>query len=221
MKTVAVVLCGSGYLDGSEIREAVATLWALSKHPVNVVCFAPDAPQADVVNHLTGEKMKETRNMLIEAARITRGKIQPLTELTKTEYDALIMPGGFGVAKNLSSFAAEGGGGIVHFSELAHDISAMHKTGMPIGAICVAPALVALALKDAKIEVTLGEESGAAEQIRRIGHKHIAKKPNEIHVDRANKIVTTPAYMYDDAPLHEVFEGVGKLVDEVIGMIKD
>src|SRR6187401_2892534 len=106
MKTVAVVLCGSGYLDGSEIREAVATLWALSKRPVKVVCFAPDAPQLDVINHLTGEKMNESRNMLIEAARITRGKIQPLSELTKTEYDALIMPGGFGVAKNLSSFAA-------------------------------------------------------------------------------------------------------------------
>jgi enhancing lycopene biosynthesis protein 2 len=220
MKTVAVVLCGSGYLDGSEIREAVATLWALSKHPVKVVCFAPDAPQADVINHLTGEKMNESRNMLIEAARITRGKIQPLSELTKTEYDALIMPGGFGVAKNLSSFAAEGGGGNVLHKELAHDISAMHKTGMPIGAICIAPALVALALKDANIEVTLGEESGAAEQIRRMGHKHVAKKPNEIHVDRENKIVTTPAYMYDDAPLHEVFEGVGKLVDEVISMMK-
>lgn len=220
MKTVAVVLSGCGYLDGSEIREAVAVLCALSKHPVKVVCFTPDAPQSDVINHLSGEKMNESRNMLIEAARITRGKIQPLSELTKTDYDALIMPGGFGVAKNLSSFATEGSGGNVLHKELAHDISAMHKTGMPIGAICIAPALVALALKDAKIEVTLGEESGAAEQVRRMGHTHIVKKANEIHVDRANKIVTTPAYMYDDAPLHEVFEGIGKLVDEVIGMIK-
>jgi enhancing lycopene biosynthesis protein 2 len=170
---------------------------------------------------MTGEKMNEQRNMLIEAARITRGKIQPLSELTKTEYSAIIMPGGYGVAKNLSTFAVEGSGGRVLYEELAHDISAMHKTGMPIGAICVAPALVGLALKDAKIVVTLGDESGVAEQIRRMGHTHVIKKPNEIYVDRANKIITTPAYMYDDAPLHEVFEVIGKVVDEVIAMIQD
>lgn len=219
MKTVAVVLSGCGYLDGSEIREAIAVLLALSKHSVNVECFAPDTNQSDVVNHITGEPMNESRNMMVEAARITRGKIKPLSQLPKTEYHALILPGGYGAAKNLSSFASEGAGGYVLHQELLHDLSAMHKTRMPIGAICIAPALVGLALKDASIEVTVGEESQAAEQIRRMGHTHVTAKPSEIFIDTKNKIVTTPAYMYDDAPLHEVFEGIGKLVDEVIAMI--
>jgi len=216
MKTIAVILSGCGYLDGAEIRESIATLWALSQHDVNVKIFAPDAPQVVVMNHFSGKATSETRNMLIEAARIARGKIEPLSELKNLDYDAMIMPGGFGVAKNLSTFGVEGAEGSVLFKELATDIIGMHSDGRPIGAICIAPALVGLALKGRKLELTLGAEGSAAEEIRKMGHTHFETKPNEIHVDEANKIVTTPAYMYDDAPINEVFEGIRLLAEEVL-----
>ncbi|MFI5263182.1 MAG: isoprenoid biosynthesis glyoxalase ElbB [Candidatus Kapaibacterium sp.] len=219
MKTVSVVLSGCGYLDGAEIRESVATLWALSQHDVEVKIFAPDAPQQVVMNHYTNKATGETRNILAEAARIARGKIEPLSQLSDHDYDALIMPGGFGVAKNLCTFAADGAGGTILFKELQNDITAMHSDGRPIGAICIAPALIGLALKGRKLELTLGEDGSEAEEMRKLGHTHFITKPNEIHIDAANKIVTTPAYMYEDAPINEVFIGIKKLVDEVIGMM--
>src|SRR5579872_4442841 len=219
MKTIAVVLSGCGYLDGAEIRESVATLWALSQHNVEVKIFAPDEPQPVVMNHYTRKATGDTRNMLVEAARIARGKIEPLSQLSNHDYDALIMPGGFGVAKNLCTFAAEGAKGTLLYKELQNDITGMNADGRPIGAICIAPALVGLALKGRKLELTLGEDGAAAEEIRKMGHNHFVTKPNEIHIDAANKIVTTPAYMYDDAPINEVFEGIQQLVNTVIAMI--
>jgi len=218
MKSIAVILSGCGYLDGAEIRESVATLWALSQHEVEVKIFAPDEPQFIVMNHFTGKATGDTRNMLAEAARIARGKIEPLSSLPDHDYDALIMPGGFGVAKNLCTFASEGAAGTILYKELLSDITNMHADGRPIGAICIAPALIGLALKGKKLELTLGADGEAAEEMRKLGHTHFVTKPNEIHIDRTNKIVTTPAYMYDDAPIHEVFEGIKKLVDEVMEM---
>jgi enhancing lycopene biosynthesis protein 2 len=219
MKTIAVILSGCGYLDGAEIRESVATLWALSQHDVGVKIFAPDEPQLVVMNHYTGKATGETRNMLAEAARIARGKIEPLSQLPDHDYDALIMPGGFGVAKNLCTFATEGARGKILYKELQNDISSMHSHGKPIGAICISPALVGLVLKGKKLELTLGADTNEAEEMRKLGHTHFVTKPSEIHIDKKNKIVTTPAYMYDDAPINEVFEGIKKLVDEVIAMI--
>ncbi|MEP7235266.1 MAG: isoprenoid biosynthesis glyoxalase ElbB [Ignavibacteriota bacterium] len=219
MKTVSVVLSGCGYLDGSEIRESVATLWALAQHEVEVKIFAPDAPQQVVMNHFTSKATSETRNVLAEAARIARGKIEPLSQITEHHYDALILPGGFGVAKNLCTFASDGAAGIILSKELQSDIVAMHGDGRPIGAICIAPALIALALKGRKLELTFGEDGNEAEEIRKLGHTHFVTAPSEIHIDKTNNIVTTPAYMYDDAPINEVFIGIRKLVDEVIGMI--
>jgi len=218
-KTVSVVLSGCGYLDGAEIRESVATLWALSQHEVEVKIFAPDEAQQVVMNHYSGKATSETRNMLAEAARIARGKIEPLSQLTEHHYDALIMPGGFGVAKNLCTFASDGASGMILSKELQNDITAMHADGRPIGAICIAPALVGLALKGRKLELTLGAEGSEAEELRKMGHTHIVTTPSEIHIDAANHIVTTPAYMYDDAPINEVFVGIRKLVDEVLAMI--
>jgi enhancing lycopene biosynthesis protein 2 len=225
MKTVAVVLSGCGYLDGAEIRESVAVLWALARQKVNVEIFAPDAPQAGVTNHLTGKETRETRNMLAEAARIARGKIQPLSALPELDYHALVMPGGFGVAKNLCSFATEGANGKIFFPELEQEIKSMHTDGHPIGAICIAPALIGIALRvDERsstgegVEMTLGAEGGAADELRKLGHTHFVTRPNEIHIDAKHKIVTTPAYMYDDAPIDEVFTGIEKLVEAVMGM---
>jgi enhancing lycopene biosynthesis protein 2 len=219
MTTVAVVLSGCGYLDGAEIRESVAVLLALAKRKVDIRMFAPDAPQPVVMNHLSGKANSDTRNMLVEAARIARGKIQPLSELSDHDYDALIMPGGFGVAKNLCTFASEGANGKILYPELERDIKAMYQDGRPIGAICIAPALIALALKAEKLELTLGAEGSGAEELEKLGHTHFITKPNEIHVDEAYKIVTTPAYMYDDAPIDEVFVGVDALIEKVLSMI--
>lgn len=219
-KTVAVVLSGCGYLDGAEIREAVGALWALSRHDVIVECFAPDANQASVVDHLTRKQTSESRNMLHEAARIARGKIRPLSELPTVDYQALVMPGGYGAAKNLCTFAVEGAVGKVLYQELINDITGMHKEGRPIGAICISPAVVGLALKGKAIEMTVGEESGASAEIEKMGHKHIVCGPDEIHIDERNNIITTPAYMYDDAPLHKVFAGIGALVDALMQRTK-
>jgi enhancing lycopene biosynthesis protein 2 len=215
MKKIAVILAGSGYLDGSEIREAVGVLWALSSYPVEVHCFAPDVPQRDVVNHLTGQPADERRNVLVESARIARGKVRPLSALIADEFDAIIMPGGFGAAKNLCTFAFEGAEGSV-IPDLAQVLNDFQEAGKPIGAACIAPAILALNWKDKQLELTVGAASDSSAEIEKLGHKHIVTKPNEIHIDRAHRIVTTPAYMYDDAPLHEIFEGIRKMVEECL-----
>ncbi len=218
-KKVAVILCGSGYLDGSEIREAVGTLWALSQHPIaNVKCFAPDLPQKDVVNHLNGEGISENRNLLIEAARIARGKIQPLKNLDPKEFAAIIIPGGFGAAKNLCTFAYDGKNAKV-LPELKSILEAMHADKKPIGAICIAPAILALAFKGRGLELTVGSVSDASKAIEELGHKHIVTAPNGCHVDPSSKVVTTPAYMYGDAPIHKIFIGIQKLVGEVVKLM--
>jgi enhancing lycopene biosynthesis protein 2 len=215
-KHIAVVLSGSGYLDGSEIREAVATLWALSQQNVEVQCFAPDAAQADVVNTLTGKQVSgETRNMMVEAARIARGKIKPLDQLSAKDFAAVILPGGYGAAKNLCTFATQGSQGTVR-KDVQTVIETFYNAKKPIGAICIAPAIVALALKNKNIELTVGAPCEASQEIEKLGHKHIATQATEAHIDSKNRIITTAAYMFDDAPLHEIFTGVQKLVNETV-----
>ena len=217
-KKIAVVLCGSGYRDGSEIRESVAVLWALSRQPVSIQCFAPDAVQADVANCLTGQTIaNETRNMLVESARIARGQILALSKLNSDEFDALILPGGFGAAKNLCTFASEGARGSVR-PELQKILESMHTAHKPIGAICIAPAIVALAFKGKGLELTVGATSETSQEIERLGHHHKVCTPHDCHVDQTHKIITTPAYMYDDAALHDIFTGIQKLVDRVVRM---
>lgn len=217
-KRVAVVLCGSGYKDGSEIRESVAVLWALSQFPVDVQCFAPDAPQADVVNCLTGKPAaKEKRNMLVESARIARGKVVALEQLRADDYDAIVLPGGFGAAKNLCDFATKGVEAAVR-PELQALLSDFHAQAKPIGAICIAPMVVALAFKGQAFELTLGAEGGAAQAAVALGHRHTVLRPDQALVDIDHKIVTSPAYMYDDAPLHEVFEGIRKAVASLVAL---
>jgi enhancing lycopene biosynthesis protein 2 len=215
-KSVAVVLCGSGYLDGSEIREAVGTLWALSKHDVTVQCFAPNDTQPDVVNHLAKAiDPSVKRNMLQEAARIARSEIQSLDELNPDLFHAVIFPGGYGVAKSLCDFASQGAKGSVR-PDIAKVMNQFHTQGKPIGAICIAPALVALVFKGHGFQLTLGPYSDAAKEIEKLGHKHIECDVKSCVVDEKNKIVTTPAYMVDAAPLHEIFQGIEKLVQEVL-----
>ncbi|MEI7440614.1 MAG: isoprenoid biosynthesis glyoxalase ElbB [bacterium] len=218
-KRIAVVLCGSGFKDGSEIRESVGVLWALSQHPVDVQCFAPDAPQKDVINCLTGQAMNESRNQLVEAARIARGKIKALTELNPSEFDALILPGGFGAAKNLCDFASKGIEGSV-IPELKEKLQVFHSANKPIGAVCIAPAIVTLAFPNMKFNLTVGSDGGVAESIEKLGHNHIITSASECCSDKKNKIFTTPAYMYDNANLSDIFEGIRKLVSEVTNAFK-
>lgn len=214
-KSIAVVLCGSGYLDGSEIREAVLTLLALSTEKVTVECFAPDAFQNDVVNHLTGQNENSQRNMLTEAARIARGDIKSLSDLKVENHSSIIIPGGFGAAKNLCDFAIKGSSGSVR-KDLSALLNEFYDQKKPIGAICIAPAVVALAFKNKNFKLTLGQSCEASQEIEKLGHTHVEKKTSEVLVDLENKIITTPAYMYDDGELSEIFMGITTLVKEVI-----
>lgn len=216
MKKIAVVLCGSGYLDGSEIREAVGVLWALSQQAVETQCFAPDAPQSDVMDALTGKPIAgESRHQLTESARIARGKVSSLKILDPKKFDGLIIPGGYGAAKNLCDFASQGARGTV-IAELQTLLESFKRAQKPIGAVCIAPAILALAFKMQGLELTVGAESEASQEIEKLGHKHFVCRAQEAHVDSKNRIVSTPAYMHDAAPLHEIFTGIQKLVTEVV-----
>lgn len=218
MKRAAVILCGSGFKDGSEIREAVGVLWALAEEKASVQCFALDEPQLDVVNCLTGAAVPgEKRNQLVEAARIARGQIRPLTQLRANDFDCLVLPGGYGAAKNLCTFALAGSGGKVN-PEVQRALEEFRGAGKPIGAVCIAPAVLALAFRGKGIALTVGAKSEAAAEIEKLGHKHVEKRAHEWHTDEAHKITTTPAYMFDDAPLDEIFRGIRGAVREVCRM---
>ncbi len=215
MKNVAVILCGSGFKDGSEIRESVGVLWALSQEGLEAHCFAPDEAQADVVNCLTGQAViGESRNQLVEAARIARGKVKPLRELDPSMFDALVIPGGYGAAKNLCTFATQGSGGKVNES-VKRALDGFLAARKPIGAVCIAPAILALAFRGKGLEFTVGTSCEASDEIEKLGHRHVEKSASEWHVDRTHKVVTTPAYMHDSASLHEIFTGIHGLVREL------
>ncbi|MBN1517952.1 isoprenoid biosynthesis glyoxalase ElbB [Candidatus Sumerlaeota bacterium] len=193
---VGVLLSGCGVMDGAEIHETVLTLLALQQSGCDTVCIAPDHDQAHVVDHLTGEPVEgEKRGMLAESARIARGKIKSLADVSSDSLDALVLPGGFGAAKNLCDFDFKGHEMTV-LPEVETLLQAMHAAGKPICALCIAPVVVAKALASASPEVTIGNEGGAAEVIESVGAKHILKNSAaDVHIDAKNKIVTTPAYM--------------------------
>ncbi|EMW0511346.1 MULTISPECIES: isoprenoid biosynthesis glyoxalase ElbB [Enterobacter] len=213
MKKIGVVLSGCGVYDGSEIHEAVLTLLALSRQGAEAICFAPDKSQADVINHLTGEPMAETRNVLIEAARIARGAVQPLAQADASTLDALIVPGGFGAAKNLSTFASEGAECLVD-PDLKRLAQAMHAAGKPLGFICIAPAMLPR-IFDFPLRLTIGTDIDTAEIVEDMGGEHVPCPVDDIVVDEDNKIVTTPAYMLAQS-IAEAATGIDKLVDRVL-----
>jgi enhancing lycopene biosynthesis protein 2 len=215
-KKVAVLLCGSGFLDGSEIREAVAVLWALSSQGAEVHCFAPDQDQFDSVSHLSGQPIPDAnRNMLLESARIARGEIESLERFQSSHFDALIIPGGFGVAKSLCTFGRDGAAAKV-LPSVSAAIQSMAHAQKPIGAVCIAPVLVGLVLKGSPLQLTLGRASTTSVELEKLGHQHIECKTTDCWVDSDAKVVSTPAYMDDEATLSDVFTGVKKLVDAVL-----
>ena len=214
-KKVAVILSGCGFKDGAEIYEATLTLLALDEADAVVQCFAPDMPQMHVVNHLTGEEMPESRNVLVEAARLARGNIQPVTAAQVADFDALVIPGGFGATKNLCDFAVKGSDMSVQPDVLAF-AKGMHAAGKPVGFICIAPAM-APKVGGAGTQYTIGNDAGTAAAINAMGGQHVECAVDDCVVDRERKIVTTPAYMYP-ARIREARAGIQKLVQAVLGI---
>jgi len=213
-KKFAVILSGCGNKDGAEIHESVMTLWAIHKHGAEYQCFAPDIPQHHVLNFITGAEMNEKRNVLAESARIARGNIRDLKTYNAEEYDGLIMPGGLGVAKNLSTYAFDGPDCSVNEDVIraVRETAALKK---PIGALCIAPAIVAKILGD--VLVTIGQDPGTAAAISRMGARHEQTTHGEITIDREHRVVTTPCYMLD-ARVDQIGVGAEKLVTAVIEM---
>lgn len=216
MKKVAVVLAGCGYLDGAEIRESVLTLLALESEGVAYQIFAPNKAQHDVVDHLTGEeKHDQSRNVLTEAARIARGEVKDINELDVEHFSALVLPGGFGAAKNLSNFAFHGHNGKMD-EQVAQVILGFHSANKAIGAICISPALIALTLGKEGPLLTIGTDTNTAIELEKLGAIHELCATSDCVVDEEKKIVSTPAYMDGKATLPEVNSGISKLVKELI-----
>jgi enhancing lycopene biosynthesis protein 2 len=216
-KKVGVLLSGCGVYDGAEIHESVLTLLFLDRAGAEIVCMAPDTPQHHVINHLTGKEMDETRNVLVESARIARGAIQDVKAVQAADLDALIVPGGFGAAKNLSDFAFKGAEAVVH-AEVARLVQDIVAAGKPLGAICIAPAPLTKALTGKAPEVTIGSDPDTAAAITAMGGTHIDCKVEMIHVDQKNRLVTTPAYMLGPG-IKEVARGIEKLVRQIMAML--
>ena len=212
-KKVAVILSGCGVYDGAEIYESVVTLLRLDQRGAQVQCFAPNIAQLHVINHLTGEEMPESRNVLVESARIARGNIKDIREADVEEFDALIVPGGFGSAKNLSNFAIEGAGCTVQPEVLAL-AEAFAEAGKPVGLICISPALAAK-IYGPGVTCTIGNDADTAAAMNKMGATHADCAVTEIVEDKARKLVSTPAYMLAQS-ISEAASGINKLVDRVL-----
>jgi len=218
MKKVAVILSGCGIFDGAEIHESVLTLLALAKAGVAVDCAAPDVSQYHVVNHQTGEVCEgETRNVRDESARIARGEIKAVSELAVDDYDALLMPGGFGAAKNIATLAVDGAEYQVEAS-VAEFLTAFHQAGKPMGFACIAPAVAAKVFGDTAVKLTIGNDAGTAEALEKQGAVHVSCVVDDIVVDEAKKIVSTPAYMLA-MNLLDLESGINKWVKAVLALV--
>jgi enhancing lycopene biosynthesis protein 2 len=213
--SIAVILAGCGNKDGAEIHESTLTLWAIHRHGADYQCYAPDKKQHHVLNHITGKEMAEERNVLVEAARIARGNIKSLDQFDEKAHDILIIPGGFGAAKNLCSYAFDGPQCTVD-PAVAKAVKAMYAAKKPIGALCIAPVILARLLPD--VLVTAGQDPQTAGNIQQMGARHQQTTHGEIAVDAANRIVTTPCYMLD-ARVDQIGEGADRLVAALLEML--
>lgn len=214
MKNIAVILSGCGFLDGAEITEAISTLIAIGQNGSQYKVFAPNKDVAET-NHLTQKPTGHKRNALQEAARIARGNIQPLEDLKAQDFDALAFPGGFGAALHLCNFGEKGSGGEID-PQVIRILKEFHESRKPIAAICIAPAIMALAFGDKGVNVTIGDDAGTAAEIEKTGAKHQNCAVEKFVVDQSNKIITTPAYMYGSAQPHQIFAGVSGAIAELI-----
>ncbi|AWL10529.1 ES1 protein like protein, mitochondrial [Saliniradius amylolyticus] len=217
MQKAAIILSGCGVFDGAEINESVLTLLALERKEVQYQCFAPDIEQHHVVNHLTGEEMPESRNVLVESARITRGEVKPLEQLDAEQFDFLLIPGGFGVAKNLCDFAVRGADCEVN-AQVLGKCRDFAQAGKAAGYMCIAPALLAQVYGKG-VKGTIGHDKDTAEGLTQMGVEHIECDVENIVVDEVNKVVTTPAYMLAERII-EAATGIDKLVDKVVDLAR-
>jgi len=225
-KKIALILAGCGYLDGSEIRESVLSILNLDEEGFNtqsgnLSIFAMDDFQFHTINHMNGEENTDKRNILAESARIARGNIFPLSKLQVSNFDALVMPGGFGVVKNYSNITQETSHNLRKLQPMIQNIiEKFYDAKKPIGAICISPALVALALRNKanNLTITLGSvesNNGLAESL---GAKHIECLQKDIVIDEVNRVISTPAYMLEDS-LIDINKGIEKLVKHTIQLI--
>jgi len=213
-KRVAVILSGCGVFDGSEIYESVITLLKLDQAGAQVQCFTPDIEQMHVINHVTGDVMEgECRNVLVEAARLVRGDIKNLTNANAEDFDAVILPGGFGAAKNLCDFAVKGSDMTLE-KDVLRFVQAMHAADKPVGLMCIAPAMAGKLFGEG-VHFTIGDDLDTASAIEATGAVHERCPVNNICIDGANKVVTTPAYMLA-GNISEAASGINKLVDAVL-----
>lgn len=208
MKKFAIVLSGCGVYDGAEIHEATLSMFAIANNGAAYEIFAPDIDQHHVINHLTGEEMPETRNVLVESARIARGSIRPLNDFSAKNFDGLLFPGGFGAAKNLSDWAFKGPESTV-LPEVARTIREMADAGKPVGALCISPVLLAKTLEGA--ELTIGSDSGTVAAVEKAGAKHRVTTHGEVVKDERYNLFTTPCYMLD-ATIKQIGEGADNIV---------
>ncbi len=216
-RRIAVVLSGCGVYDGAEIHESVLALLALDRRGAEAIVCAPDAPQMHVVNHLSGEvEPGASRNVLVESARIARGAIRDVASVRADEVDGLLLPGGFGAAKNLCDFAVRGKDCSVH-PEVARLVREVHAQGKPVGAVCIAPAVVAKVLGAEKPRLTIGTDEATASGLEAMGATHVSCTVAELAVDREKKLVSTPAYMLGKR-ISEVAEGIDKAVGALLDM---
>jgi len=215
MKKFAVVLSGCGVFDGAEIHEATLSLLAIVKQGCRYDIFAPDVQQHHVINHLTGEEMDESRNVLVESARIARGKISDLKQFKPAAYDGLLFPGGFGAAKNLSTWAFEAADAAV-LPEVEEAIKGMVQLGKPVGALCISPVILARVL--GAVSLTIGDDEGTAEAIESLGATHVDTTHGEVVVDPDHNLVTTPCYMLD-ATIDQIALGADNVVDAMIKLM--
>lgn len=212
MKKFAVILSGCGVFDGAEIHESVLTLLAIDRQGASYQVFAPDMPQYHVINHLTGEVMNEKRNVLVEAARIARGKIRPLSDFNPAGFDGLILPGGFGAAKNLCSWAWEHDACKVN-PEVEKAIRSMMKMKKPVGALCIAPVILGAFVPGSRL--TTGHDRASCEFIEKKSSEYIPADHGEVVIDETNNLFSTPCYMLD-ASISQIADGAGNIVREML-----
>jgi enhancing lycopene biosynthesis protein 2 len=211
-KKFAIIIGGCGHRDGSEIHETTMTMLAIENHGCAYELFAPDKEQHHVINHLTGEEMAEKRNMLVEAARIARGNIKNLDDFNTNNFDAVIFPGGYGVAKNFFNYAFKGNKASVN-SQISQVIKEIKAADKPIGALCIAPVLLAKVLNS--ITVTIGNDEATANDVAFFGSRNINTSHGEVVSDKANKIFSTPAYMLN-ATISDIAKGANNLISTML-----
>ena len=215
-KRFAVILAGCGNKDGAEIQESVLTLLAIDKASHSYQCFAPDVPQAKVLNFLTNAEMKESRNVLLESARIARSKIEPLSKYNHEDFDILVLPGGSGVAHNLCTFAKDGVNMTVNV-DVEKAVLSTHKAGKPIGALCLSPVIIGKLIPG--VELTFGKDEKINQTFQKLGVKTVNAAARDIVVDKVKKVVSTPCYMLPESRISELAVGIENLVQTLAKMV--